>query len=102
MAGAQLPPVLEVRIIDTIKTPLLQLLRHDLTGMFREGRNDLTWGGARSYCSGRGMRMVSLDSAAKRDHFMQQVATLTIYLYLHLLTLLSISSINLYLWPGRG
>ena len=57
-----------------------------MSGMFREGRNDLTWGGARSYCSGRGMRMVSLDSAAKRDHFMQQVATLTIYLYLHLLT----------------
>ena len=71
-----------------------------MSGMFREGRNDLTWGGARSYCSGRGMRMVSLDSAAKRDHFMQQVATLLsictlsidfYYLYLH------ISTIYLYL-----
>ena len=41
---------------------------------WREGRNSFTWGSARSYCSGRGMRMVSLDSAAKRDHFMQQVA----------------------------
>ena len=36
--------------------------------------NNLSWGAARSYCSRRGMRMVSLDDAAKRDHFMQQVA----------------------------
>merc|ERR1712227_274277 len=41
---------------------------------WREGRNSFSWGAARSYCSGRGMRMVSLDSPAKRDHFMQQVA----------------------------
>merc|ERR1711936_333023 len=41
---------------------------------WREGRNSFSWSAARSYCSGRGMRMVSLDSAAKRDHFTQQVA----------------------------
>ena len=41
---------------------------------FREGVNNLSWGAARSYCSRRGMRMVSLDDPAKRDHFMQQVA----------------------------
>ena len=42
--------------------------------IFREGVNNLSWGAARSYCSRRGMRMVSLDDPAKRDHFMQQVA----------------------------
>ena len=82
MAGAQLPPVLEVRrIIDIIKTPVEWIYCCGcvtISPICREGRNDLTWGGARSYCSGRGMRMVSLDSAAKRDHFMQQVATLFI------------------------
>lgn len=41
---------------------------------WREGRNSFSWNAARSYCSSRGMRMVSLDSGAKRDHFMQQVA----------------------------
>ena len=69
------------RIIDTIKTPVEWIYCcgcDTISPICREGRNDLTWGGARSYCSGRGMRMVSLDSAAKRDHFMQQVATLTI------------------------
>ena len=42
--------------------------------ILREGVNNLSWGAARSYCSSRGMRMVSLDDPAKRDHFMQQVA----------------------------
>jgi len=41
---------------------------------WREGQNSLTWDSARSFCSRRGMKMVSLDSPAKRDHFMQQVA----------------------------
>ena len=41
---------------------------------WREGRNSFSWDSAKSYCSSRGMRMVSLDSRAKRDHFMQQVA----------------------------
>ena len=45
-----------------------------MSNIFREGRNSFSWGAARSYCSGRGLRMVSLDSPAKRDHFMQQVA----------------------------
>ena len=51
-------------------------LNHALELIFysREGRNQFTWSAARGYCSSRGMRMVSLDSAAKRDHFMQQVA----------------------------
>ena len=40
---------------------------------WREGRNGLSWEAARRYCSGRGMAIVSLDSPAKRDHFMQQV-----------------------------
>merc|ERR1712083_378033 len=39
-----------------------------------QGRNYFSWDSARSYCSSRGMRMVSLDTTAKRDHFMQQVA----------------------------
>merc|ERR1712117_166525 len=41
---------------------------------WREGRNSFSWDAARSYCSSRGMRIVSLDTTAKRDHFMQQVA----------------------------
>ena len=41
---------------------------------WREGRNSFSWNAAKKYCSSRGMRMVSLDSRAKRDHFMQQVA----------------------------
>jgi len=41
---------------------------------WREGRNDLTWSGAQGYCRSRGTKMVSLDSTAKRDHFMRQVA----------------------------
>ena len=41
---------------------------------WREGRNSFSWNAAKNYCSSRGMRMVSLDSRAKRDHFMQQVA----------------------------
>merc|ERR1712173_446967 len=38
---------------------------------WREGRNSFSWDAARSYCSSRGMRIVSLDTTAKRDHFMQ-------------------------------
>merc|ERR1711970_750816 len=37
-------------------------------------RPSFSWDSARNYCSSRGMRMVSLDTTAKRDHFMQQVA----------------------------
>jgi len=41
---------------------------------WRERRNSFSWDAARNYCSSRGMRIVSLDTTAKRDHFMQQVA----------------------------
>ncbi|XP_023341628.1 uncharacterized protein DDB_G0283357, partial [Eurytemora carolleeae] len=40
---------------------------------WREGQNGFSWGQAQSYCSQRGMRMISLDSSAKVDHFFSQM-----------------------------
>lgn len=41
---------------------------------WREGRNSFSHSAARSYCAQRGMRIVSLDSREKAEHFMRQVA----------------------------
>jgi len=41
---------------------------------WREGRNSFSHSAARSYCAQRGMRIVSLDSRDKAEHFMRQVA----------------------------
>ena len=36
---------------------------------WREGQSELTWDGARSFCQRKGMRMISLDSPDKVQHF---------------------------------
>jgi len=38
-----------------------------------EGQNSLSFSQARSYCAGRGMRMLSMDNSAKVEHFLNQV-----------------------------
>ena len=38
---------------------------------WREGKNSFSWTGARRFCSSKGMKMVSLDNDAKRDHFLK-------------------------------
>lgn len=40
---------------------------------WREGQSALTWGQARQYCAGRGMRIISMDSSAKSRHFLSQM-----------------------------
>jgi len=40
---------------------------------WKEGQNHFSWSQARNYCSGKGMRIVSLDSTAKKEHFLQLV-----------------------------
>ena len=40
---------------------------------WREGRNGFSHGAARSYCRGRGMRIVSLDNLQKAQHFLDLV-----------------------------
>ena len=40
---------------------------------WREGRNGFTHSAARSYCRGRGMRIISLDSIQKARHFLDLV-----------------------------
>ena len=40
---------------------------------WREGRNGFSHSAARSYCRGRGMRIVSLDSIQKAQHFLDLV-----------------------------
>lgn len=40
---------------------------------WKEGRSSFTWQQARDYCAEAGMRMVSLDSEAKREHFLTVV-----------------------------
>ena len=39
-----------------------------------EGRNSFSHSAARSYCAQRGMRIISLDSRDKAEHFMRQVS----------------------------
>ena len=36
---------------------------------WREGQSDMTWDQARSFCQRKGMRMISLDSSDKIQHF---------------------------------
>ena len=40
---------------------------------WREGRNGFSHSAARSYCRGRGMRIVSLDNIQKAQHFLDLV-----------------------------
>ena len=40
---------------------------------WREGRNGFSHGAARSYCRGKGMRIVSLDNIQKAQHFLDLV-----------------------------
>ena len=40
---------------------------------WREGRNGFTHSAARSYCRGRGMRIISLDNIQKAQHFLDLV-----------------------------
>jgi len=40
---------------------------------WKEGQNHFSWNQARSYCSSRGMRIVSLDNPATRDHFLELI-----------------------------
>jgi len=42
---------------------------------WKEGQSHLSWSQARSYCSRNGLRMVSLDSPAKIEHFLKLVAS---------------------------
>eukprot|EP00090_Calanus_glacialis_P006424 TRINITY_DN15006_c0_g2_i1.p1 TRINITY_DN15006_c0_g2~~TRINITY_DN15006_c0_g2_i1.p1 ORF type:complete len:272 (+),score=47.87 TRINITY_DN15006_c0_g2_i1:82-897(+) len=42
---------------------------------WKEGQNEFSWSQARNYCSRKGMRIVSLDSSAKKEHFLQLVAS---------------------------
>ena len=44
-----------------------------------EGRNSFSHSAARSYCAQRGMRIVSLDSRDKAEHFMRQVSARHLY-----------------------
>ena len=37
---------------------------------WKEGQNHFSWTQARDWCKSNGMRIVSLDSPAKRDHFL--------------------------------
>ena len=42
---------------------------------WKEGQNHLSWSQARGYCSRNGLRMVSLDTPAKKEHFLKLVAS---------------------------
>jgi len=42
---------------------------------WKEGQNHFSWSQARSYCSRKGMRIVSLDSTAKKEHFLGLLAS---------------------------
>jgi len=42
---------------------------------WKEGQSHLSWSQARSFCSRNGLRMVSLDIPAKREHFLQLAAS---------------------------
>ena len=48
-------------------------VRDDLQKLDPLGRNSFSHSAARSYCAQRGMRIVSLDSRDKAEHFMRQV-----------------------------
>ena len=45
---------------------------YDLT--WRNHRNNFDWNGGRQYCKSQGMKMISLDSKEKSEHFLRLVA----------------------------
>jgi len=42
---------------------------------WKDGQNHLSWSQARNYCSRKGMRIVSLDNTAKKEHFLGLLAS---------------------------